>query len=49
MKLSDRIMVMYGGAVVGIFPNDATLTEERLGYYMLGAERQAKEEMEQFA
>jgi simple sugar transport system ATP-binding protein len=49
MKLSDRIMVMYGGALVGIFPNDATLTEERLGYYMLGAERQSKEEMEQFA
>lgn len=49
MKLSDRIMVMYDGEVVGIFPNDETLTEEKLGYYMLGAERQTKEEMEQYA
>ena len=49
MKLSDRIMVMYEGAIVGIFPNDESLTEERIGYYMLGAERQKAEEMEQFA
>jgi len=49
MKLSDRIMVMYDGEIVGIFPNDETLTEERLGYYMLGTERQSEEEMEQFA
>lgn len=49
MKLSDRIMVMYDGEIVGIFTNDETLTEERLGYYMLGAERQSAEELEQFA
>ena len=49
MKLSDRIMVMYEGEIVGIFPNDESLTEEKLGYYMLGAERQPREEMEQFA
>lgn len=49
MKLSDRIMVMYDGEIVGLFPNDESLTEERLGYYMLGAERQPQEEMEQFA
>lgn len=49
MKLSDRIMVMYEGEIVGIFPNDETLTEERIGYYMLGAERQPKGEMERFA
>ncbi len=49
MKLSDRIMVMYEGEIVGIFPNDDSLTEERIGYYMLGAERQPAEEMEQFA
>lgn len=48
MKLSDRIMVMYDGEIVGIFPNDETLTEEKLGYYMLGAERQSAEEMEQY-
>ena len=49
MKLSDRIMVMYEGEIVGIFPNDEQLTEERIGYYMLGAERQAQAEMERFA
>ena len=49
MKLSDRIMVMYEGEIVGIFPNDESLTEERIGYYMLGAERQPAHEMEQFA
>ena len=49
MKLSDRIMVMYEGEIVGIFPNDETLTEERIGYYMLGAERQDAAEMERYA
>ena len=49
MKLSDRIMVMYEGEIVGIFPNDEGLTEERIGYYMLGAERQPAAEMEQYA
>ena len=49
MKLSDRIMVMYEGAIVGIFPNDERLTEERIGYYMLGAEVQPAEEMERYA
>ena len=49
MKLSDRIMVMYEGEIVGIFPNDESLTEERIGYYMLGAERQPVAEMEQYA
>jgi general nucleoside transport system ATP-binding protein len=48
MKLSDRIMVMYNGEIVGIFPNTPDLTEEKLGLYMLGAERQPAEEMEQY-
>lgn len=49
MKLSDRIMVMYEGEIVGIFPNDESLTEERIGYFMLGAEVQPAEEMERYA
>ena len=48
MKLSDRIAVMYEGEIVGIFPNTPDLTEDRLGLYMLGAERQPREEMEQY-
>lgn len=43
MKLADRIMVMYAGEIVGIFPNTPDLTEEQLGLYMLGAKRQAGE------
>jgi ABC-type uncharacterized transport system ATPase subunit len=48
MKLSDRIAVMYEGEIVGIFPNTPDLTEDRLGLYMLGAERQPREEMERY-
>ncbi|MBN1680227.1 MAG: ABC transporter ATP-binding protein [Anaerolineae bacterium] len=48
MKLSDRIMVMYNGEIVGVFPNTPDLTEEKLGLYMLGAERQPAAEMEQY-
>jgi ABC-type uncharacterized transport system ATPase subunit len=47
MKLSDRIMVMYNGQIVGIFRNTPELTEETLGLYMLGAQRQTPEELEQ--
>ncbi len=45
MKLSDRIMVMYDGEIVAIFENAPDLTEEKLGLYMLGAERQHPAEM----
>ncbi len=45
MKLSDRIMVMYNGEIVAIFRNSPELTEEKLGLYMLGAERQSEAEM----
>lgn len=48
MKLSDRIMVMYEGEIVAIFPNTPDLTEDTLGLYMLGAQRQSPEEMERY-
>ena len=48
MKLSDRIMVMYNGEIVAIFPNTPDLTEQQLGLYMLGAQRQPAEEMERY-
>jgi general nucleoside transport system ATP-binding protein len=48
MKLSDRIMVMYNGEIVGIFPNTPDLTEEKLGLYMLGAQRQPADEMDRY-
>ena len=44
MNLSDRILVMYEGEIVGEFDPHAVTVEE-LGLYMAGARRQAKEEM----
>jgi simple sugar transport system ATP-binding protein len=46
MKLADRIMVMYNGEIVAILPNTPDLTEQKLGLYMLGAQRQTAEELE---
>ncbi|MBN2472367.1 MAG: ABC transporter ATP-binding protein [Anaerolineae bacterium] len=46
MKLADRIMVMYNGEIVAMFPNTPDLTEEELGLYMLGVRRQSIEELE---
>ena len=39
LQLSDRIIVMYRGEIVGYFPKNEGLTEEELGYYMLGVRR----------
>ena len=39
MNLSDRILVMYEGEIVGEF-NPKTTTVEELGLYMAGAKRQ---------
>jgi general nucleoside transport system ATP-binding protein len=46
LKLSDRLMVMYNGHIVAIFPDPSAVAEEELGLYMLGAKRQSDEEME---
>ena len=42
MNVSDRILVMYEGEIVGEFDPKATTVEE-LGLYMAGAKRQAAE------
>ncbi len=42
MSLSDRILVMYEGEIVGEFLQDQ-VTAEELGLYMAGAKRQGKE------
>lgn len=39
LKLSDRIIVMYEGEIVGEFPNDGNLSETELGLYMTGSKR----------
>ena len=37
--MSDRIMVMYEGEIVGEFLNDGNLSEIELGLYMTGSKR----------
>jgi simple sugar transport system ATP-binding protein len=46
MSLADRIAVMYKGELVGIFQNRPDLTEQELGFYMLGLKKQAPAELE---
>jgi general nucleoside transport system ATP-binding protein len=41
MKLSDRLLVMHAGHIVATFDNPASVSEEELGLYMLGAKRQS--------
>ena len=43
MNLSDRILVMYEGEIVGEFDPKYTTVQE-LGLYMAGAKRQGEEE-----
>ena len=46
MNLSDRILVMYNGEIVGEFDPQKTNVNE-LGLYMSGAKRMTKEEIQQ--
>lgn len=46
MSLSDRIITMFEGEITGVFPEAEKVSEEELGFYMLGVKRQSKEEME---
>ncbi len=45
LQLSDRIIVMYKGEIVGYFDKNEGLTEEELGYYMLGVKRHEEERL----
>ncbi|MNN65252.1 Xylose import ATP-binding protein XylG [compost metagenome] len=40
MALSDRIAVLYNGEIAAILENTPDLTEEEIGYYMLGIKKQ---------
>ncbi|MCP1312434.1 ABC transporter ATP-binding protein [Paenibacillus tyrfis] len=40
MSLSDRIGVIYNGKIVAVLENGPSLTEEEIGYYMLGVKQQ---------
>ncbi len=45
MNLSDKLIVMYGGEIVAYFPDVTDITEEDLGFYMLGIKRMTAEEI----
>lgn len=45
MNLSDRLIVMYGGEIVAYFPDVSNITEDELGFYMLGVKRMPSEEI----
>ena len=45
LELSDSIVVMHGGEIVAYYPDTKQLTEEELGFYMLGVKRQTPEEV----
>lgn len=45
MELSDSLMVMYGGEIVAYFKDSSKVTEEELGTYMLGINKQSPEEI----
>ncbi|MBM3137132.1 MAG: ABC transporter ATP-binding protein [Chloroflexi bacterium] len=46
MSLSDRVIAMFEGEITGVFPDASKVSEQELGFYMLGIERQTTEEME---
>ena len=45
MALSDSLIVMYGGEIVAYFPDITNLTEDELGFYMLGVKKMSEEEI----
>ena len=45
MNLSARLIVMYGGEIVAYFPDVSNITEDELGFYMLGVKRMPSEEI----
>ena len=45
-ELSDKCVVMWNGKINAYFEDTTQLTEEELGYYMLGVKNQNKEEVE---
>ena len=45
LELSDSAIVMHNGRINAYFKDTSTLTEEELGYYMLGVKNQSEEEV----
>ena len=45
LELSDSIIIVHNGEIVAHFADTRQLTEEEMGYYMLGVKHQSKEEI----
>ena len=45
LELSDSCIVMYNGKINAYFKDTTNLTEEELGYYMLGVKKQSEEDV----
>lgn len=45
IELSDSLIVMYGGEIVAYFEDTKKISEEELGYYMLGIKKQSETEI----
>ena len=45
LELSYSCIVMYNGKINAYFGDTSHLTEEELGYYMLGVKKQSEEEV----
>lgn len=45
LGLSDRLLVMFDGQIAAYFPDASQVTEEELGRYMLGIDKQSAEEV----
>ncbi|MFV0414019.1 MAG: ABC transporter ATP-binding protein [Oscillospiraceae bacterium] len=43
--LSDSIIVLYGGEIVAYFENTANISEEEIGFYMLGVKTQPQQDI----
>ena len=46
LELSDKVIVMYDGKITGEFNELGDITEEELGYYMLGVKNNIKNKEE---
>ncbi|SHK27705.1 simple sugar transport system ATP-binding protein [Hathewaya proteolytica DSM 3090] len=45
LELSDSLIVVYDGKIAAYFEDASKVTEEELGYYMLGLKRQSEEQI----
>lgn len=45
LELSDSLIVIYDGKITAYFKDASTVTEEELGFYMLGVKKQSPEQI----